>query len=44
MGEKQGTREKIDKMIRHFVDHGTNPHYAKQKAREAAIKDEKRKR
>ena len=44
MGEKHGTREKIDKMVKHFVANGTNPDYAKRKAVEAAIKDERRKR
>ncbi len=44
MSEKHGTRDKIDKMVKHFVANGANPDYAKQKARQAAIKDERRKR
>lgn len=44
MGEKQGTREKIDRMTAHLVQTGKmNPEKAKQVATQAAIRDERKK-
>tara|TARA_R110000824_G_scaffold70637_2_gene181074 strand:+ start:248 stop:394 length:147 start_codon:yes stop_codon:yes gene_type:complete len=41
-GEKKGTREAMDRMVRQLVNNGTDRNYAKEKAREAAIKNERK--
>jgi hypothetical protein len=41
-GEKQGAREAIDRMVKQMTDNGANRDYAYQKAREAAIKHERK--
>ena len=42
MSEKKGTREAIDRTVRQLVNNGTDLNYAKTKAREAAIKHERK--
>jgi len=37
-GENKGSREAMDRMVRQLVRSGADHNYAKQKAREAAIK------
>tara|TARA_Y100001963_G_scaffold46946_1_gene66195 strand:- start:201 stop:341 length:141 start_codon:yes stop_codon:yes gene_type:complete len=41
-GEKQGTRDRIDAMVKQMVDSGTSAEYAKKRAIHAAKKAEKR--
>tara|TARA_R100000808_G_scaffold7939_1_gene22754 strand:- start:6208 stop:6351 length:144 start_codon:yes stop_codon:yes gene_type:complete len=41
-GEKQGYREAMDRMVRRMVDHGAKPDHAVKKAREAAIRKDKK--
>lgn len=44
MGEKQGTRETIDRMTKHLVQEGRmEPSKAAEIARQAAIRDERKK-
>ena len=43
MNERAGQREKIDITVRHMVNHGIDPKLAKEKARQSAIRDDKRK-
>lgn len=43
-GEKTGTRERIDQMVSMMVKSGVSPTYAKEKARQSAIKEEKKKK
>ena len=40
--EKPGTRERIDQMVSMMVKKGVSPSYAKEKARQSAIKEEKK--
>jgi hypothetical protein len=42
MGEKAGVREKIDRMTKRLVDAGVPRETAKQKSREAAIRQDKK--
>ena len=41
-GEREGRREAMDRMVRHMVQNGSNREYAKQKARECAIRKARR--
>ena len=41
-GERKGQREKIDTTIRQMLKGGANLEYAKQKARQAAINDDRK--
>ena len=41
-GERPGQREKIAKTIRQMVKGGANPDYAKKKAIQSAIRDDRR--
>tara|TARA_R100000655_G_scaffold11918_5_gene27939 strand:- start:1744 stop:1887 length:144 start_codon:yes stop_codon:yes gene_type:complete len=43
MNERAGQREKIDNTVRQMVNHGMDPKVAKEKARQSAIRDDKRK-
>lgn len=42
MGEKAGTRERIDNLVGQLVRSGAPAEYAKQKARQAAIRDDRK--
>lgn len=41
-GEKPGRREQINQFVSHLVSNGAKPEYAKQKAREQAIKADRK--
>jgi hypothetical protein len=41
-GEREGQRERIDVTIRQMIKGGANPDYAKQKARQAALKEDRK--
>jgi len=42
-GETKGSRERIDQMVSMMVKKGVSPSYAKEKARNCAIKEDKKK-
>lgn len=41
-GERQGQRENIDRFVKRLVEHGNSPEYARKKARECAIRSDRR--
>ena len=41
-GEREGSREPRDRMVRHMVQNGSDREYAKQKARECAVRKDRR--
>ena len=41
-GERQGRREAMDRMVRRMVETGSDREYAQQKARESAIRKDRR--
>ena len=42
MGERPGQREKINKLVEQMVRHGANADHAKAKARQAAIREDRK--
>ena len=43
-GEKQGVRATIDKLTRQAIEQGADPEWARRKAREAALRWDRRER
>ena len=41
-GERQGQRETMDRFVQRLVEHGNSTEYAKKKARECAIRSDRR--
>jgi|TARA_Y100000296_G_scaffold20654_1_gene24527 hypothetical protein len=41
-GERQGQRETMDRFVKSLVKHGNSTEYAKKKARECAIRSDRR--
>ena len=41
-GERQGQRENMERFVKRLVKHGNSTEYAKKKARECAIRSDRR--